>query len=53
MSTASEDMAEVYSHIIFLDRNYINKIRKIDTILSDKISYIENKIKTIDKSFIF
>jgi len=52
-STASEDMAEVYSHMIFLKKKEIDKIRKIDLILNKKISYIENKIKQIDNSFIF
>ena len=52
-STASEDMAEVYSHIIFLDKKEINQIRKIDPILDNKISYIENRIKKIDNSFVF
>ena len=52
-STASEDMAEVYSHMIYLKKNEINQIRKLDPILNNKISYIENKIKQIDSSFIF
>jgi hypothetical protein len=52
-STASEDMAEVYSHILFLDKNEIGQIRKLDTILNNKISYIEDKIKIIDNSFTF
>ena len=52
-STASEDMAEVYSHMIFLKKKEINQIRKLDTILNNKISYIENKIKEIDKTFTF
>ena len=52
-STASEDMAEVYSHMIFLKKKEINQIRKLDPILNNKISYIENKIKEIDKSFTF
>ena len=52
-STASEDMAEVYSHMIFLKKKEINKIRKLDPILDNKISYIENKIKEIDNSFMF
>ena len=43
-STASEDMAEVYSHMIFLKEKEINQIRKSDPILNNKISYIENKI---------
>ena len=52
-STASEDMAEVYSHMIILNKDYIKKIRKIDPILDNKILYIENKIKKIDSSFNF
>ena len=52
-STTSEDMAEVYSHIIFLTKKNINQIRKLDPILNNKISYIEDKIKKIDNSFIF
>jgi len=52
-STASEDMAEVYSHMIFLKKKEINRIRKLDPILNNKISYIENKITEIDNSFTF
>jgi hypothetical protein len=52
-STASEDMAEVYSHMIFLEKKEINQIRKLDPILNNKISYIENKIMEIDNSFTF
>ena len=52
-STASEDMAEVYSHMIFLIKKEINQIRKSDPILNNKISYIENKIMEIDNSFTF
>ena len=52
-STASEDMAEVYSHMIFLKEKEINQIRKSDPILNKKISYIENRIKEIDSSFTF
>ena len=52
-STASEDMAEVYSHMIFLKEKEINQIRKSDPILNNKISYIENRIKEIDSSFAF
>jgi len=52
-STASEDMAEVYSHMIYLKKKEINQIRKSDPILNNKISYIENKIKEIDNSFTF
>jgi len=52
-STASEDMAEVYSHMIFLKEKEINQIRKSDPILNNKISYIENRIKELDNSFTF
>ena len=52
-STASEDMAEVYSYMIFLKKKKINQIRKTDPILNNKISYIENRIKEIDNSFTF
>ncbi|MDA7847256.1 putative zinc-binding metallopeptidase [Candidatus Pelagibacter sp.] len=52
-STASEDMAEVYSHMIFLTEKEVNQIRNLDPILDNKISYIENKIKEIDSSFTF
>ncbi len=52
-STASEDMAEVYSHMIFLKEKEINQIRKSDPVLNNKISYIENRIKEIDSSFTF
>jgi hypothetical protein len=52
-STASEDMAEVFSHLIFLKRKEIKEIRNLDIILDKKISYIERKIKLIDSSFKF
>ena len=45
-STASEDMAEVYSHII------TNEIPKnIDPILEKKINYIQSQILLIDDKF--
>jgi hypothetical protein len=47
-STASEDMAEVYSHLIYLNPLELMKIRNLDPILDKKISFIENKIKIID-----
>ena len=47
-STASEDMAEVYSHLIYLSPLELKKIRSLDVILDKKISFIENKIKIID-----
>ena len=46
-------MAEVYSHIIYLKAEEIDKIQKLDKILDKKISYIKSKIKEIDNSFIF
>jgi hypothetical protein len=46
-------MAEVYSHMIFLKKEEIEKIRKLDSVLNKKISYIKTKIKQIDDSFIF
>ena len=52
-STASEDMAEVFSHIISLKKEKINQIRKLDPILNNKILYIQNRIKEIDNSFTF
>jgi len=52
-TTASEDMAEVYSHIIFLNKKKIDKIHNSDPILNNKITYIKNKIKKIDNSFTF
>jgi hypothetical protein len=52
-STVSEDMAEVYSHLIYLDAEKIKQIQKLDKILNKKISYIKNKIQIIDSSFKF
>jgi len=49
----SEDMAEVYSHLIYLDAEKIKQIQKLDKILNKKISYIKNKIQIIDSSFKF
>ena len=47
-STASEDMAEVYSHLI--TGNY--KISD-DEILNKKIKFIKDKLKEIDNTFVF
>ena len=47
-STASEDMAEVYSHLIYLKPEEIKKIRSADMILDKKISFIENKVEIIN-----
>ena len=52
MSTASEDMAEVFSFLMLrgedLEKNYEN-----DVILKNKIQFIKNNIKKIDKKFSF
>ena len=48
MTIPSEDMAEVYSHLI--TGNY--KISD-DSILKKKIEFIKNKLKEIDNTFIF
>jgi hypothetical protein len=39
--------------MIYLKKNEIDKIRKLDPILNKKISYIESKIKKIHPSFTF
>jgi hypothetical protein len=45
-TTASEDMAEVYSHLM------IKKFpEKIDQALQEKIQFIKSKIKLIDQNF--
>ena len=48
MTTPSEDMAEVYSHLKI--GNYINSD---DKILNKKIRFIKNKLKEIDNTFVF
>ena len=52
MSTASEDMAEVFSFLMMrgedLETNYEN-----DVILKNKISFIKKNIKKIDNKFSF
>ena len=48
MTIPSEDMAEVFSHLII--GNYKNSN---DEILNKKIKFIQNKLKEIDNSFIF
>ena len=46
-STASEDMAEVFSHLM-----YGNLPEEIDPILKKKIEFIKKGISKIDKNFI-
>ena len=48
MTIPSEDMAEVFSHLLF--GNYKNSN---DEILNKKIKFIQDKLKEIDNSFIF
>ncbi len=52
MSTASEDMAEVFSFIMTDKKNIENKVIN-DTILNKKISFIKNNILKIDNEFSF
>ena len=48
MTTPSEDMAEVFSHLII--GNYKNSN---DEILNKKIKFIKDKLKKIDNTFVF
>ena len=48
-STASEDMAEVFSHIMF----YQNEIDSDDSIINKKIKFIKENISKIDNNFKF
>ena len=52
-STASEDMAETYSHIMTLSLDKIKKISETDPILKKKIEFIKFRILKINKDFIF
>ena len=52
ISTASEDMAEVFSFIMTDKKNIENKIIN-DTILNKKISFIKNNLLKIDNKFSF
>ena len=51
-TTASEDMAEVYSHIISEKEIVKEKIDK-DPILKKKVEFIKNNILKLDKNFVF
>jgi len=48
-STASEDMAEIFSHLFF----YKDKITSEDSIIEKKVQFIKNNILEIDDTFIF
>ena len=52
MSTASEDMAEIFSFLMIDKEKIENKALK-DPILSKKISYIKKGLLQIDKNFKF
>jgi len=52
MSTASEDMAEVFSFLM-IDKNNINNKATKDSILNNKISFIKKNILKIDNKFDF
>ena len=52
MSTASEDMAEIFSFLM-TNKNELYKIALNDIIIKKKISYLKNEIRKIDKNFKF
>ena len=52
-SIPSEDMAEVFSHLMTLDSEKIKKIGSDDPSLNKKISYIKKNILIIDQNFKF
>jgi hypothetical protein len=51
-STASEDMAEIFSHLMSNKKMVENKINK-DPILKKKVLFIKNILLKIDNEFIF
>ena len=52
MSTASEDMAEIFSFMM-IDMDNLSKISKEDSILNNKINFIISEIRKIDNNFKF
>jgi len=52
MSTASEDMAEVFSFLM-IDKNNIKSKANKDSILNNKISFIKRNVSKIDNKFTF
>ena len=52
MSTASEDMAEIFSFLM-TDKKKLSKIVMDDSIISKKISFLKNEILKIDENFKF
>ena len=52
MSTASEDMAEIFSYLM-TDKIKLSKITSNDIIIDKKVSFLKNEIRKIDEKFIF
>jgi hypothetical protein len=52
-STAFEDMAEIFSHIMTLSPEKLKEISELDQILRNKITFIKSRILIIDKNFKF
>ena len=48
MTIPSEDMAEVYSHLVIGNYEILD-----DQILNKKIRFIKDKLKEIDNTFVF
>jgi len=51
-STASEDMAEVFSHIVY-NKNIVKEKTSNDLILKKKVKFIKDKLNIIDNNFKF
>ena len=51
-STASEDMAEVFSHIIY-NKNIVKEKISNDLILKKKVKFIKDKLNIVDNNFKF
>ena len=52
MSTASEDMAEIFSFLM-TDKNKISEIASNDFVINKKVSFLKNEIRKIDSNFKF
>ena len=52
MSTASEDMAEIFSFLM-TNKNELSKIASNDIIIDKKVSFLKNEIRKIDEKFKF
>ena len=51
-STASEDMAEVFSHIVY-NKNIVKEKISNDLILKKKVKFIKDKLNIVDNNFKF